>query len=49
MIIKLDAPVADAEEEADGFYCQVPYEMDRKCKQDVLLLVGEWNSIGLYA
>lgn len=38
MIIKLDA---DAEEEADEFYCQVQYDMGRKCKQDVLLLVGE--------
>lgn len=48
-IIKLDAPVVDAEEEADEFYGQVQSEMDRTCKQDELHLVGEWNTIGLYA
>lgn len=48
-IINLDAPVIDAEEEADEFMVKFNLELGRTCKQDVLCLVGEWNTMGLYA
>ena len=44
-IIQVYAPTTDAEqEEVDEFYDQVQAEIDRTCKQDVLIVMGDWNA-----
>lgn len=39
------APTTDAEEEqADEFYDHIQFEFDKTCKQNVLLVVVDWNA-----
>lgn len=41
---KTYAPTIDAEEKVDEFYDQVQFEVDRTCKQEVLLVTGGLNT-----
>lgn len=41
MITQVYAPNIHAEAEVDESYSQIPSEIDRLCKQDVLLVVGD--------
>ena len=44
-IIQVYAPTTDAEEEEmERFYDQVQTEIDNICKQDALILLGDWNA-----
>lgn len=39
------APTPDSEEEElDQFYEQVQAEIDQACKQDVVIVMGDWNA-----
>ena len=43
-IIQVYAPMTGAEEEMERFYDQVQTEIDNICKQDALILLGDWNA-----
>ena len=44
-IIQVYAPTANTEEdELDGFYNDVQEEIDRTPKQNVLMIIGDWNA-----
>lgn len=41
MIIQVDAPTIDVEEEVNDLYDQVYFEFDKTCKQAVRLIIGD--------
>lgn len=44
-VIQVYAPTPDSEEEElDQFYEQVQAEIDQACKQDVVIVMGDWNA-----
>ena len=44
-MIQVYAPTANAEEDKlDNFYDDVQEEMDRTPKQDLLMIIGDWNA-----
>lgn len=41
----LHAPATDTDkEEVDSFYNKVKFEIDRTWKQNMLLVIGDWNA-----